>query len=99
MAVLNKKTVGIPPGAVYVGRGSIWGNPFPMSQESDRAEVISKYKVWLKDQIQTGGYSLEQLACLKGKDLVCFCAPKACHGDSLEKVAEWAFLKLQSREN
>lgn len=99
MAVLNKKAVGIPPGAVYIGRGSIWGNPFVMTQESDRAEVISKYKVWLKHQIQTCGYSLEQLAYLKGKDLVCFCAPKACHGNVLQKVADLAFLKLQSNHN
>jgi hypothetical protein len=29
---------------------------------------------------------LKQLGELRGKDLVCFCAPNACHGDVLVKI-------------
>ena len=73
-----------------MGRGSKWGNPFVMKSEEDRPNVITQYNVWLKQQIRVSNYTLEELAALHNKDLVCFCAPKACHADSLLKVAAWA---------
>ncbi len=86
--VLNLYALGkvTPPGAVYIGRGrgSIWGNPFEIGKDGSREEVIAKYTVW--------AYSIPELlqrakAELAGKDLVCFCAPKACHGDVLIVIA------------
>jgi len=80
---LNKH---IPEGAVYIGRGrgSIWGNPFAIGEHGTREEVIDKYREW--------AYSEPELirtarVLLAGKDLVCFCAPKACHGDILIQIA------------
>ena len=90
MAVLNRHKHGIPAGAVYIGRGSPWGNPFVVGRDGDRAQVIAAHKQWLWQQIEQGQVSLEALAALKGKDLVCFCAPLPCHGDTLEKAAVWA---------
>ena len=38
--VLNKKHLRGPAGnAVYVGRPSIWGNPFVIGKDGSRAEV------------------------------------------------------------
>ena len=34
--VLNKHEVGVPAGAVYIGRGSKWGNPFRIGPDGDR---------------------------------------------------------------
>ena len=48
--ILNKHHAGIPAGAVYIGRGSRWGNPFRIGQDGDRAAVIAKYERWLADQ-------------------------------------------------
>src|SRR5579871_4104710 len=48
--VLNKHQAGIPAGAIYIGRGSRWGNPFRIGQDGDRATVIVKYERWLVDQ-------------------------------------------------
>lgn len=94
MAVLNKKISGIPHGAVYIGRGSMWGNPFVIGQHGNRDQVCDLHKEALKNQIRSGDVTLEQLDSLYGKNLVCFCAPLRCHGDTLVKAAEWAHSKL-----
>lgn len=98
MAVLNKHKSGIPTGAVYIGRGSKWGNPFVMKSESMRDEVCDKYKEYLWQQIKDGKVSLSDLAALNNKDLVCFCAPKRCHGNVLESAAKWAVIKLSEKK-
>ncbi len=33
--VLNKHHAGVPAGAVYIGRGSKWGNPFRIGPDGD----------------------------------------------------------------
>lgn len=81
--VLNRRRVGVPSGAVYIGRGSKWGNPFAIGEDGDRAEVIEKYKTHL----QHSPNLIASLGELKGKDLVCYCKPAACHGDVLLELA------------
>lgn len=81
--VLNKHQAGIPADAIYIGRGSKWGNPFRIGEDGDRAAVIAKHERWLADQHQL----LRALDQLRGHDLVCFCAPRACHGDLLLRLA------------
>ena len=81
--VLNRRVDGVPAGAVYIGRGSKWGNPFVIGRDGDRAEVIAKYERWLRGQ----RHLLRVLDELRGRDLVCFCAPLACHGDLLRRLA------------
>ena len=98
MMVLNKHKHGIPPGAVYIGRGSIWGNPFVLGKDGNRDQVCDLHKEHLKNQIRKGDISLEQLAALKGKQLVCFCAPLRCHGDTLVMAADWATEELNKQQ-
>jgi len=81
--VLNKREVGVPAGAVYIGRGSKWGNPFRIGPDGDRVTVITKHEHWLADQ----HHLLRALDALRGLDLICFCAPLACHGDLLRRLA------------
>ncbi len=71
---------------VYIGRGSMWGNPFKMESEADRARVIQAYKKYLKEAILSGEISALDLKTLKGKRLGCYCKPKACHGDILAAI-------------
>jgi hypothetical protein len=66
--ILNKHHAGIPAGAVYIGRGSKWGNPFRIGRNGDRVAVIAKYARWLADQ----HHLLRALDELRGRDLVCF---------------------------
>jgi len=77
--VLNKYRDVIPPGAVYCGRGSPYGNPFPIAGNMTRKKAIERFRCEV----------LPSLDCepLRGKDLVCFCKPKPCHVDLvLEKA-------------
>lgn len=83
--VLNKhKDTAIPLDAVYIGRPSKWGNPFVIGRDGDRDDVIDQYYDYLMDNPELIAAAKKEL---RGKDLVCFCKPKACHGDLLLKIA------------
>lgn len=91
--VLNKHAAGRHDGAIYIGRGSKWGNPFRIGADGDRATVIAKHARWLRDQ----HHLLRTLDELRGKDLFCFRAPSQCHGGlslrlanaTTEKCVDW----------
>lgn len=90
MKVLNKRTDTIPPDAVYVGRPSKWGNPFEIGKDAkgvywNRQDVINLYEAWLQSNEKEG--LMLELHELKGKDLVCWCAPLPCHADILLELA------------
>jgi Domain of unknown function (DUF4326) len=80
------------PYDVYIGRGSIWGNPFAIDDSigETREIVIEKYRTYLFKQLKNGNIRIEQLTGLKDKTLGCFCKPKPCHGDIIVKAVEWA---------
>ena len=90
-SVVNKRTHNPGPDDVYIGRPSEWGNPFAMRQESDRANVLLRYRVYLTEAVRSGDIAYADLAALHGKTLVCWCAPKACHGHVLAMAARWAW--------
>ena len=49
--VVNKYKVNMnDPDIVYIGRGSIWGNPHIMKTEADRESVVAAYRqtLWSK---------------------------------------------------
>lgn len=69
---------------IYIGRGSIWGNPFKLFQDGSRYEVIEKYRKWFIAQPEL----MAALPALKGKILGCHCKPLACHGDVLVDLIE-----------
>ncbi len=72
------------PFDVYIGRPSRWGNPFVIGKDGSRAEVIAKYAEWIWDQPAL----IDTVRELRGKRLGCYCAPHACHGDILARIAE-----------
>lgn len=76
------------PDYVYIGRPSVWGNPFPLKGEIDRAACLAKYLNWYQ---KTQPYPT--LDALWNKTLVCYCAPKLCHGNVLALIAdlEWGW--------
>lgn len=78
--VLNKKNLRGPvTNSVYIGRPSIWGNPFVIGKDGTRNDVIEKYAGWVRQQPAL----MARVGDLKGKCLVCWCAPLRCHGDVL----------------
>jgi len=85
--VLNKNEPrGAVANSVYVGRPSIWGNPFVIGKDGTRNEVIAKYETWLMQQPTL----LAKLDRLAGKHLVCHCTPAQCHADVLLRLANGA---------
>lgn len=78
------------PYDVYVGRPSPWGNPFTFKAGTlaefivPRAEVIPRYEAWVRAQPEL---VVKIKSELRGKVLGCWCAPRACHGDVLAKIA------------
>lgn len=72
-----------PLGAIYVGRPSKWGNPFIIGQDGTRKQVIDKYRHYVLQSEEL----MDSIDELKGKDLVCYCAPLPCHADVLMELA------------
>lgn len=82
--VINKNRRRPPKDAVYIGRGSKWGNPFIIGKHGNREEVIAKYEKYIRSNPEL----IAALPELEGKTLVCFCKPLPCHGDVLIKLLE-----------
>lgn len=83
--VWNKRDRNEPKGAVYVGRPTKWGNPFVLGRDGTRDDVIAKYRLYLKEHAI---HLIEDAKReLRGKDLVCWCAPQPCHADVLLEIA------------
>ena len=92
MRVWNKRDKQIPRDAVYVGRPTKWGNPFThipsgtlaQFQVRNRDEAVDRYETWLLAQPALVEAAKHEL---RGKHLVCWCAPQRCHADVLMRVA------------
>lgn len=82
--VIHKRNASGSSDEVYIGRPSKWGNPFVIGRDGDRWMCIAKYSKWVKTQ----AHLMSSIHELRGKTLVCFCAPQACHGDVLEKLSK-----------
>lgn len=77
---------------VYIGRPSRFGNPYthleygttaPWLTDS-REDAIRLYEEWIRSQPELMTAAKKEL---KNKVLGCHCAPLACHGDVLIKIA------------
>lgn len=68
---------------VRIDRQTKWGNPFVIGKDGTRSEVIRKFEKYLKSKPEL----MAALPELAGKTLGCWCAPQACHGDVLLRLA------------
>ncbi len=78
--------------ALYIGRKSHfkhetlqkseWANHFKVSASLRRTDAIKQYEKYVKNNKQL----MSKLHTLNGKNLVCWCAPKPCHGEVLVKL-------------
>lgn len=97
--IQRKRTKGwsMPPNTVYVGRGSIFGNPFKVGLHGDAKECVDKYINYMLPYSHEKGTlyefyisvcNLELIQTLKGKNLACWCKEnEICHGDWLIEIA------------
>lgn len=86
---------------IYIGRsgrgfkGSPLANPYTLGKHT-REEALDLYEAWLlrklKDPNSEQSKELAKLIDLvnRGSDLnlICFCAPKPCHGDIIKNIIE-----------
>jgi hypothetical protein len=88
--VYNKHHGDAPADAVYIGRGSPWGNRFVIGKDGDRDQVCNRFECeQLPDM---------DVTALTGKSLVCFCAPHRCHGDPILLKANYRVLVFGGRD-
>jgi hypothetical protein len=89
---------------VYIGRGSPLGNQWThlpgrmhlaKYRSASRQEAIEKYAEWLQqeltDETSYASKAIARIAGLARKydvNLVCYCAPQACHGEVIKRVIE-----------
>ena len=79
--LVNKRTARPREGDVYIGRPSLFGNPFETGTAGTRAEVIAKYKQYFEERIGRDlafRTAVDALAAVPR--LVCWCTPLPCHG-------------------
>jgi hypothetical protein len=98
--IVNKKDHAPTDKDFYIGRGSVFGNPFtskPLGktkaefQVANKEEAIGKYSAYLNTRMRLNEKGVvdglnEMLEVLKGGDisLICYCAPKPCHGEVIK---------------
>lgn len=86
---------------VYIGRGSIFGNPFKTNDSKtlqDRMNNCISFRHYLIAKIETDGYFRQEVKKLHGRVLVCFCSngtrslddgARYCHGHVLAAGASY----------
>ena len=78
------------PDYLYIGRPSYLGNPFVIGKDGTREEVVAKYRkyifqLWDEDNQMFRDY-MEKVVL--GSTLVCYCAPKLCHGSVILEMID-----------
>ena len=87
---------------IYIGRSnnkfnlskSPLSNPFTISTTNTREQVVIKYKDWLDtaltydNEVSKEFNRLVELAKVQEVYLLCYCNPKACHGDYIKQLIE-----------
>jgi len=73
---------------IYIGRPSIFGNPFKIGKDGNRREVIAKFGEYFFNRIMNDRKFHLAVLDLKGKILGCWCKPQDCHGDVIVAYLE-----------
>lgn len=103
--VVNKYAHKSTSDDIYIGRGTPVGNPYshlPQTsakhQVANRDEAVDKYREWFAERVQQDdpgvmrflGRLCEHVQRTGRVNLVCFCAPRRCHGDVIKAYLEIA---------
>lgn len=110
--VIHKKDADKYDNVIYVGRGSVLGNPYTSIQGREtlakfvvdsRQESIQCYKEYLLKCIEEKEEKIcsimNDIYLLSSKGdvcLACYCSPRSCHGDIIKQVVE---SKIKNKED
>lgn len=82
--VLNHHRDCIPAGAVWIMRPGRLGNRWIIGVNcKTRSEAIANFEIDAREDPALMGL----IKACRGKDVVCCCAPKPCHGDVIVRLA------------
>lgn len=77
----------MPEGAVYVGRPTVYGNPYLQREDESRDELVEMYRHYVLTMVHPW-IRRAWFRELRGKDLVCWCPlDQPCHADVLLELA------------
>lgn len=65
---------------IYIGRPSLFGNPYKIGRDGTRDQVLSLYRKWFYERLNNPEFK-NKVLLLKDKKLGCWCKPLSCHGD------------------
>ena len=95
--IQRKRTKGwkMPEGAIYVGRPTLFGNPWMIGQHvgpaeppMSRQQAVECYRKYIIANAAGPERYRLPLAKLRGKDLACWCPlDQPCHADVLLEIA------------
>ena len=98
--IQRRRTKGwwMPEGAVYVGRGSPWGNPWSIATArkagvtgTDKqlaALCVALFRNGMASRLPACEAIADRIGELRGKTLMCWCAAgEPCHADVLLEIA------------
>lgn len=78
----------MPKNAIYVGRPTIYGNPFTVADYGPGL-ALRNFQKHINAKLQKNPKLLEPL---KGKDLACWCpVGEPCHADMLLELANYRY--------
>lgn len=72
----------------FIGRPSIFGNPFKIGPDGTREEVIEKFKDYFYKRLVDDSNFKARVLTLKDKTLGCYCKPLPCHGDIIAEYLD-----------
>ena len=89
------------PEYAYIGRRGRnftgrFGNPIRLgmmcpvcdARHTNAGDTIKCFEVVLRDRLKSDPSFKKDFLLLKGKKLVCFCAPRPCHGDVIVRILD-----------
>lgn len=66
---------------VYIGRPSVFGNPYVIGTDGTRQQVIDLFETYARENL------MHEIKQLKEDDVLgCWCKPQPCHGDIIIKL-------------
>jgi hypothetical protein len=99
--VVNKRTYS--GNGTYIGRPSVLGNPFTHKFGgtqarfivASREDAVKRYNIYIREAYRDNSsvrdainYLVKQYLLSGELTLICWCSPKACHGDVLAKLIQ-----------
>jgi hypothetical protein len=92
ITIVNRRDTDL---GVYVGRPSVFGNPFEIGRDGTRSEVIEKYEDYFVNKLGISSATfypafMQLVEIARNGDLMlaCWCYPQRCHAEVIKKYIE-----------